>query len=247
MTNQEQTIQRYLLGEMPETERVALEEQYFSDQRLFERVVQAENDLVDKYARGLLPSATRDRFEKHYLAHPHRRERARFAEALAAKLGEEKAIGAASSSAPTQRWWNLLALSRGPKLAWAFSVALLLISIVAALWLFIETKRLRQELARTESQRSIREQRERDLQQQVTDEQLRAESLSEELERLRGQQASPAPSPERETKGAATFATLMLTIGGTRGNENWTTDGFGYPGGSRTSETATELERRQLL
>ena len=219
MTNQEQTIHRYLLGEMPETERVALEEQYFSDQRLFERIVQAEKDLVDKYARGLLSSATRDRFEQHYLAHPQRRERARFAEALAVKLGEEKAIGAAASSTPTEGWWNRLVPSHGPRVAWAFSVVLLLISIVAALWFFIETRRLRQELARTESLRSMREQRERELEQEVAKEQQQAQTLSEELNRLRGEQASRTPSPARETKDAPTFATLILTIGGTRGSE----------------------------
>jgi hypothetical protein len=54
MSNQEQTIQRYLLGELPESEQVTLEQEYFADQQLFEQIVQLENGLVDKYARGLL-------------------------------------------------------------------------------------------------------------------------------------------------------------------------------------------------
>jgi len=214
MSNQEQTIEHYLLGEMPEAECVALEEQYFSDERLFERIVQVEHELVDKYARGLLPSAVRDRFEKHYLAHPQRRERAKFAEALATKIGQQKAIDVATSE-PTERWRGRLSLSRGPGWAWAFSIALVSIAVVAG-WFLIETKRLRQELATTESERSMREQRERELEQQVTNEQQRAQALSEELDRLRIEETSPARSPERATKGAPTFATLMLTIGRTR-------------------------------
>lgn len=203
MSNQEQTVERYLLGEMLESERVALEEQYFSDERLFERIVQVENELVDRYARGLLPSATRDSFEKHYLSHPKRRERAKFAEALAARIGQEQQVN--SASAAQGGWWDrLLLLQRGPGLAWTSSIALLLISIVAASWFFIEAKRLRQELATTESERSMRGQRERELEQQITNEQQRAQTLSEELDRLRAEQTSPTSSPERETKGAAT-------------------------------------------
>jgi len=88
LTNQEQIIQRYLLGELTEVEQEALEQRYFNDRLLFEQMVQAENALVDRYARGLLSPEVRDRFESYYLAHPKRRERARFAEALAAKLDQ---------------------------------------------------------------------------------------------------------------------------------------------------------------
>ena len=65
MTNEEHIIHRYLLGELPEAERAALEEAYFNDRRLFEQVVRAENELVDRYARGLLPPPVRERFEKY--------------------------------------------------------------------------------------------------------------------------------------------------------------------------------------
>ena len=90
MSKQEQTIQRYLLGELTESEQEVLEQQYFNDRALFEEVVHVENELADKYARGLLAPATRDRFEKHYLDHPRRRERARFAEALATRIDREE-------------------------------------------------------------------------------------------------------------------------------------------------------------
>ncbi len=215
MSNQEQTIQRYLLGELPESEQVTLEQQYFHDPRLFEQVVQVENDLVDKYARGLLPPTTRDRFEKYYLTHPQRRERARFGETLVAKLGPAKEVEVPTSR-PTESWLDrLLASLRGPRLAWSFSIAVLAVAVVAA-WFFIETRRLRQELARTESEWTAREQRERELQQQVANEQQRANKLTEELERLRLEQGAAAPSPSPDDKRASTFATLMLTIGGTR-------------------------------
>ena len=90
MSKREQTIRHYLLGELPESQQVKLEQEYFGDAQMFEQVVQVENDLVDQYARGLLPPATRSRFEEYYLAHPQRRERARFAETLRKKIEQSQ-------------------------------------------------------------------------------------------------------------------------------------------------------------
>jgi hypothetical protein len=216
MNSREQTIQRYLLGELTESEQAALEQEYFNNRQLFEQIVEVENELVDKYARGLLSPDMRVRFKDYYLEHAQRRERARFAEALQAKLDQAKEVEAEAST-PTETWLERLsALLRGPRLAWAFSIAVLLFAVLAG-WFLIETRRLRQELARTESERVAREGRERALQQQVTNEQLRAEELSQELERLRMQQVAASPSPSPVDKRASTFATLILTIGGTRG------------------------------
>jgi anti-sigma factor RsiW len=207
MTNQEQRIQRYLLGQLPEAEQAALEEAYFNDRRLFDQMVQVENELVDKYARGLLSPATRESFEKHYLAHPKRRERANFATALATRLDERSEVVAVYQPSAGSPWNRLLASMRGPKLAWGFSVALLLMTVVAA-WFLLETRRLRQDL-------NAQEQRERELQQQATNERQRAEELAAELERRRDVQPAVSPSPT-PIRSAPAFATLILSVGGTR-------------------------------
>lgn len=218
MNNRQQTIQRYLLGELTDSERVALEQEYFNDQNLFEQIVEVENDLVDKHSRGLLSPETRDRFKDYYLDHAQRRQRARFAEALRAKLDEAKDVEVAASTSTETLLERLSAALHGPRLAWAFSIAVLLFAVLAG-WFFIETRRLRQELATTESERVTREVRERELQRQITNEQLRAEELSQELERLRIQPEPAVPSPSPEDKLASTFATLILTIGGTRSTD----------------------------
>jgi hypothetical protein len=213
MNNKDQIIQRYLLGELTESERAALEQEYFNDQSLLERIVEVENDLVDQHARGLLPPQTRERFQNYYLGHPQRMERAKFAEVLRLKLDESAKSEATTAEEP----WSarLFALLRGPRPAWAFATALLLFAVLAG-WLLIETGRLRRELARTESERLAREGREREMQQQVANEQSRAAQLADELERLRNQQNAAAPSP---SPAPSAFATLMLTIAGTRSND----------------------------
>jgi hypothetical protein len=208
-------MQRYLLGELPEAERSALEEEYFSDRRLFEQVAQVESELVDRYARGLLPPSARARFEQYYLAHPQRRERAKFAEALAARLDRAGEVAAAPAGRAGS-WRGLWPASlRGPRLAWAFSLALLLTAALAA-WLLVETRRLRQEVAKTETERATREQRERELRQQVADERQRSEQLSAELESLRAEQQAVPPSQAPPPKTTPAFVSLMLAVGGTR-------------------------------
>ena len=212
MINQQRTIQRYLLGELPESEKERLEHQYFNDPQLFEQIVEVENELVDNYARGLLSAGARDRFEKYYLAHSKLRERAGFAEALAEKLGHAR--DAEVTPPPSERWWDrLLFALNGPRLAWAFAAVVLLTAVVTT-WTLLETKRLRQELARAQSERVDSEQRERDLKEQMASEQLRADRLTEEIARLRAEQSDVAPPPT--PNGHSPFATLILTIGGTR-------------------------------
>ena len=79
MDELEQTITRYLLGELTEQEQAALEKSYFKDPLVFNQVLQVESALVDSYARGQLSSEVRERFEQYYLNHPSRRERVEFA------------------------------------------------------------------------------------------------------------------------------------------------------------------------
>ena len=218
MDESEQIITRYLLGELSEGEQTALEVKYFNDQKLFDRVVQVENDLVDRYVRGLLSPETLDRIELHYLAHPKRRERAKFAAALAAKVNQSNAI-AVGSSAIAESWWSRLRNSmRGPKLAWAFAIVLLLLAGVA-LWFVIEGRRLHQDLAKTEAERARHEQVERELKEQVANEQQRSQQRSAELDRLRAEQRALQPSPTPTVNSAPSFVSLALTIGGVRGTE----------------------------
>jgi hypothetical protein len=216
MDESEQIITRYLLGELSAGEQTALEEKYFNDQKLFDRVLQVENDLVDKHARGLLSPETRGRFESHYLAHPTRRERAKFAAALAAKVDQSNAIAVASSTVAESWWSRLVAPMRGMKLVWAYSIILLVLA-AGAFWFLIEDRRLHQELAKTEAERAMQAQREHELKDQVESEQQRSQQLSAELDRLRAGQQTIQPSPTPTINSAPSFVSLALTIGSVRG------------------------------
>src|SRR5258705_11777774 len=94
MNKSAQTMTRYLLGELSDSEQAALEEKYFTDPKVFDKMVKAENELVDNYARGLLNPEWREKIEQNYVAHPKRRDRAEFAHTLATKHDQFQADGA---------------------------------------------------------------------------------------------------------------------------------------------------------
>jgi hypothetical protein len=213
MKDSDRTMTRYLLGELADAEQAALEQKYFANPELFDQLVEAENDLVDRYARGRLSPETRRRFETYYLAHPHRRARAKFAEALAERTDR---VEKASSVSPlgTESWWRrFMSSMQGPKLAWGFSLALLLLAV----WFAFEMRRLHQEGLRNEAERATQGQRERDLRQQLTEELTRANQLADELNRLRSEPPPAAQSPTPTQSSASLFATLILNISGVRG------------------------------
>lgn len=73
----------YLLGEIspPEAERIELE--VMSDQAAADRLIDAENDLIDDYLEGALSPIDRQKFETVFMAAPARAEKVRFARDLA--------------------------------------------------------------------------------------------------------------------------------------------------------------------
>jgi anti-sigma factor RsiW len=219
MSKTEQMMTRYLLGELTESEREALERKYFTDPKVFDSVTKAEQELIDNYVRGRLPAEVRARFEQYYLAHPQRRERMKFGEALVTRLDQIGEARAAKQPVESGRWWERLFESlRGPRLALGVSIALA--SVLVALggaWLVVETKRLRQELREAQVARASHERGERELAQRVADERKRAEELAAELERLRTQ--PPILRPEPKVGPAPAFVSLLLTVGGIRSTE----------------------------
>src|SRR5688572_14957574 len=75
-------IRRYLLGLLPAPEAEALEQVYFAEPEVLERIRSVEHDLLDDYAAGLLDPPERDAFERHYLSTRPLRERVAAARAL---------------------------------------------------------------------------------------------------------------------------------------------------------------------
>ncbi|MGH9835291.1 MAG: hypothetical protein ACRD9Y_19900 [Blastocatellia bacterium] len=192
-------IDRYLLGELPESEQAALEERYFADSETFERICESENRLVDQYVRGRLNSADRARFEAHYLASPVHRQRVATARNLLAAADEFAQVHSAPETRPSflQRLTGWSRLSPAWQLAMAAGMLLLM---AGGAWLLFERTRMRSDLANLQTENAARQNREQELTRQIAVRQSERERLSAELEQLRKQQARAraiqSPSPQ---------------------------------------------------
>jgi anti-sigma factor RsiW len=239
MNEPEQTMVRYLLGELSDSEQAALEEGYFTHPRVFDQLVKAENELVDDYACGRLSPQLRERFEQYYLAHPKRRERMKFAQALAAKLdqvgSDHPAVEPGIKLAPWRRLPKLF--GEGRVFAFSMALALLLLTLGGG-WLLLRTRRLREELAQTQAAHAAQEQRDRELQQQLANERTRIDDLNDKLNRARAEVKRSQPQyPGMHATPA--FVTLLLTAGGIRGADTGSAPRLIIP-------TGTEQVRIQL-
>ena len=219
-------MMRYLFGELSEAEQAQLEERYFADPRSFDQVARLETRLLDDYSRGRLSAELRARLEQAYLKNPNRRARLKFSNVLTARVDQAAALRVEQESAgATSMWQRIASLLAGRPRALGFSLAaaLLLLSF-AALWFFIQSQRLRQELARTH-----------DAEQQLARERDKNQQLIAELERARADAQRPHPT------GGSSVASLILTVGEARGPNIETPSTLVIPHG--TTEVRLQLKR----
>jgi hypothetical protein len=134
-------IKRYLLGDLSEAESAQLEDSAFFDRDQLDELRSVENELIDEYARGELPSQERAKFEKLFSTNPERRQRIEFAMALARVPANQTS---SNSIIPRERsgtlhdfFASLLGVPR-QKLIYT-TAALTLIVLFGSWWLFTRT------------------------------------------------------------------------------------------------------------
>ena len=217
--NNEKLIARYLLGDLPEEQQVAIEDRAFADKDYLALVTAVENDLIDEYVRQELSPTERQQFERQFLASAERRKRVEFAKALA--RGPERTV-----VSETAKWsWrdSLYALISGlnPAAKIAFAAVMLLL-IVGGAWLLTATLRLRSQLTQLQAQNQARQ---NELQQQVEAERRRNEELNARLTQEQQQREQSEESLQKLSEtGDATnppprsvIAALTLLPGLSRG------------------------------
>lgn len=176
---------RYLLGDLPETEQTAVEQEYFADPEKFEEVWATENELVDRYVRGRLSRGERELFERNYLQSPKHRERLatgrKLLDAADRQAGERVVAPQAITPAPSRLMETLNALLR-PRFLAPAAAFLLLLSFLS--WMMIERSRLNEEIERAQAQLSDQQRREREIAAQLAAEREQGAQLKSKLELL---------------------------------------------------------------
>jgi hypothetical protein len=144
INNTTSLIRRYLLGDLEERDRVALEERLLSDKPLFDELLLMETELADEYARGALADHELIKFESHFAVAPERQRKIAMARALKRYVSEHRSER--ESFAP------IGTIDRPPRpglARWLAAVAVLV--TVVAVWLLVENLRLRGEIEQIRS------------------------------------------------------------------------------------------------
>lgn len=140
--DEERMLRRYLLGELGEAERERVEERFITDRDFGERVLVAEDALVEDYLDGSLPEAESELFAAHFLSTPEQRRKVRIAGSLKRHLtaatpprptepgGEVRPPGVGVSGIRDTPFWHK------PMILVPASAALILALVLGSIWLF---------------------------------------------------------------------------------------------------------------
>jgi anti-sigma factor RsiW len=225
----EKLIARYLLGELPEEQQIAIEDRAFADHEYLAAITAVENDLIDEYVRKELSATDRQRFEDRFFASAERRKRVDFARALAQVKSEAAVPERAVVVAPAPSWsWrdSFYAFLNGLNPAARFAVvAAMILLVVGAALFFTETLRLRRQLTQLQAENQSRQNQRQALEQQIEQERRRNEELNARLnqEKQQREQSDESLRQLSETGDATNppqrpvIASLTLLPGLSRG------------------------------
>jgi len=151
----EQQIVRFLLGELPEDERQGVEGRLFQDDSFYSHVLAIQEELADNYVQGDLTPDQRKQFENYFLKSPRRKERVDFASAFAGALAQNdnatSAVFPAAESSDAKWWSSFTAFV--PKLVPIAAAAFALILLVVASSLYLQNRRLKNDVRQAQSDR----------------------------------------------------------------------------------------------
>lgn len=158
----EQTLRKYLLGEMSVKEQEDVELWLMSDGDAYDLVEAVEDDIIDDSLNGRLTPRELHQFTTHFLNAPERKKKLQFSRSLHQFINR--------SAQPAQResfWFRLNAAFRlQPALAYTFA-ALLAVIIFGGSWLAQRQSELQRRLDSTVGQLAQSQQQRDALQEQL--------------------------------------------------------------------------------
>jgi hypothetical protein len=211
-TPDEIRLSKYLLGQSTEDERERTEGEFFADDKVFEQLLVAEDELIDAYARDDLSKDERLRFEETFLASERSQERVQFLRSLRYVVNGIHSTSAPEETERTSRQSLITTLfARSVSLQYAVA-AIVLVFVVGVAWLVIERTRMRKELLQLRDERSALNDKLRETERQAETERSKNEELRAQLD--------GGPTDATQAKG-------QQADGSTRENESVTDPGKG--------------------
>jgi hypothetical protein len=205
--DKEKLLVRYLLGELPEEQRIQVEEMFLGDDRHYEELLALEDELYYDYAQGNLSARERAQFKERFLSSGRNNKQAILASAMAQIMTQAKAAPARNPEPVQSRWQSLQAYFSLP------SLAALAVMLLVSIFLLVGTVRLRKEFNSFREERLAQEEQ---LRQQTQQERARADELSSKLKRELNENAKPRAESVPERKKPLPLISLVLSSSAVR-------------------------------
>lgn len=139
-------ITRFLLGEVDDEERHRIESLFISDPESREKILIAENDLIDDYLEDCLTASDRNKFLAQYGYTPQQRRKLRIGKSIKEyAVAEAVLTQTATSAIPKWRPFLLSLRPRNPRLFIPVAATLTIAFVVAVVWLVQLNSRRAQE------------------------------------------------------------------------------------------------------
>jgi cell division protein FtsB len=204
----EESLVRYLLGQLSEEEQMRIEEKYFDDQEWFAQLEVIESELIDSYIRHQLSEKDCQSFENFFSQLPERRRKIAFAQAFQLFVEQKKEPQSIKEKAPLYR--TFLHFIGHNRLSFA-SLVLVLLLLPGCFWLVFDNMQLRNRLQQVQTGASEIEKREQDLQEKLRQERQQVEQLAKDLENERNRQVAQDPSNPELPSPLAQIVSFILT------------------------------------
>lgn len=146
-TKDENSLRKYLLGEMSPEPQEELELWLMSDDEAYDLLVAAEDDLIDDSLAGKLTRDESSRFNNHFLAAPERRHKLQFGRSF------QRFVSSTERARKPSSFWAELArfLEYRPAARYALSALVLVITLGGG-WSVFKIVTLQKQLNSTTSQ-----------------------------------------------------------------------------------------------
>lgn len=149
LKEQENTLRKYLLGELTEQEQETLELWLMSEEEAYDLLSAAEDDLIDELTAGKLSAHELERFNNHFLVAPERKRKLRFGHAFRRYAVEGREVALSKVRTPVFSIWDLFRYR--PVLAYAGSGLIALI-IGSGVWAGLRLQDMQRQLDESQAQ-----------------------------------------------------------------------------------------------
>ena len=185
-TKQEDLMAHYLFGDLTEEEQSQIEEQFLTDNQYFEQMRSVEDALIDDYVQGELNEYERGKVEGLLLSSPRQASEIGFVRDLIRSISEKPSVDENEQKSNqvkrSSRSQSLLATLRVGNPWKIFSLAVTLPLVALGLSMVIWNLALQKRIKQMEAKQVALEQRDRELQGRIDEQQNDREAIAKELE-----------------------------------------------------------------